>query len=54
MDQNQDASVIIKNRFLKVHVLHIPDNTDRFQFFSTISKTAAGSTLYQIQNATPK
>ena len=51
---HQDALEEIKNRSIKPHVLHFPDNRSRFHLFTDTSKTAAGSALYQIQNGTPK
>ena len=55
MDQNESRCFDkIKNRLLKPPILHLPDNTGRFQLFSHISKMEAGSALYQIQNGTPK
>ena len=51
---HQEASEQVKIKLLKLPVLHLPDNRGRFQLFSDTSKTAAGSTLYQIQNGNPK
>ena len=38
----------------KTPVLHMPNTTGRFHFYSDTSKFATGSTLYQVQNGKPK
>ena len=40
----------IKNRLVKLPVLHLPDSKGRFHLHSDTSKFANGSALYQIQN----
>ena len=42
----------IKTRLLKLPVLYLTQNRERFQMFSDTSNTAAGSALFQIQNGT--
>ena len=44
----------IKCRLVKLPVLHFPYSTGRFHLYSDTSKSAMGSTLYQIQNRKPK
>ena len=52
--EQQKAFEEIKDRLQKPPVLHLPDKKGRFQLYSDTSKFAAGSVLYQIQNAKPK
>ena len=44
----------IKNRLIKVPVLHMPNKTGRFHLYSDTIKFATGSALYQIQNGKSK
>ena len=44
----------IKHRLIRLPVLHLPKNTDRFHVYLDTSKFATGSALYQIQNGKPK
>ena len=52
--EQQDSFDEIKNRLIKLPVLHMPNKTGRFFLYSDTSKFAAGSVLYQIQNGKPK
>ena len=49
-EEQQIAFEEIKNRLIKLPVLHLPDSKGRFHLYSDISKFAMGSALYQIQN----
>ena len=51
--EQQEAFEEIK-RLVKAPVLHMPNCEGRFHLYSDTSKSAAGSTLYQIQNGKPK
>ena len=44
----------IKNRLVKLPVLHLLDRKGRFHLYSDTSKFANGSTLCHIQNGKPK
>ena len=44
----------IKHRLVKPMVLHMPNKTGIFHFYSDTSNYATGSTLYQIQGGKPK
>ena len=52
--EQQDSFDEIKCRLVRPPVLHMPNKTGRFHLYSDTSKFATGSTLYQIQNGTPK
>ena len=52
--EQQEAFEEIKWRLPQAPVLHMPSCEGRFHLYSDISKFAAGSTLYQIQNGKPK
>ena len=52
--EQQDAFEEIKCRLIKPPILHMPNSTGRFHFYSDTSKFATGSVLYQIQNGKPK
>ena len=52
--EQQIAFEEIKHRLVRLPVLHLPNNTGRFHLYSDTSKSAMGSTLYQIQNWKPK
>ena len=43
-----------KHRLIKAPILHMPICEGRFHFYLDMSKFAAGSTLYQIQNGKQK
>ena len=47
------AFEVIKSRWQKPQVLHLPDSKGRFHLYSDTSKIATGSVLYQIQNGKP-
>ena len=47
--EQQDSFDEIKNRLIKLPVLHMPNKTGRFHLYSDTSKFATGSALYQIQ-----
>ena len=44
----------IKNRLVKLPVLHLPDSKGRFHLYSDTSKFATCSALYEIQNGKTK
>ena len=44
----------IKNRLVKLPVLHLPKSKGRFHLYSDTSKFAKGSALYQVENGKPK
>ena len=48
--EQEEASEEIKRRLVKAPVLHMPNCEGRFHLHSDMSKFAAGSALYQIQN----
>ena len=48
--EQQDAFEQIKCRLVKAPILHMPNCEGRFNTYSDMSKFAAGSALYQIQN----
>ena len=52
--EQQDVFKEIKYRLIKAPILHMPNHEGRFHLYSNMSKFAAGSTLYQIQNRIPK
>ena len=52
--EQQDAFEEIKHRLVKLPILHMPNHEGGFHLYSDISKFAAGSTVYQIQNGKPK
>ena len=52
--EQQEAFEEIKCRLIKTPILHMPTCESRFHLYSDVSKFAAGSTLYQIQNGKPK
>ena len=52
--EQQDSFEEIKCRLIKPPVLHMPHKTVRFHLYFDTSKFTTGSTLYQIQNRTPK
>ena len=52
--EQQDAFEDIKHRLVRAPILHMPNHEGRFHLYSDMSKFAAGSTLYQIQNRKPK
>ena len=53
-EQQQLTFAEIKQRLVRLPVLHIPDSKGRFHLYSDTSKFATGSTLYQIQDGKPK
>ena len=52
--EQQDAFEEIKHKLIKAPILHMPNCEGRFCLYSDMSKFAAGSGLYQIQNGKPK
>ena len=48
--EQEEAFEEIKRRLTKTPVLHIPNCKGRFHLYLDMSKFAAGSALYQIQN----
>ena len=48
--EQQEAFEEIKRRLVKAPVLHMSNQEGRFHLYSDMSKFAAGSALYQIQN----
>ena len=44
----------IKHRLIKSPILTMPNCEGRFHLYSDMSKFAAGSTLYQIQDGKPR
>ena len=52
--EQQEAFEEIKCRLIKLPILHMPNCEDRFHLHSDMSKFAAGSALYQIQNGKPR
>ena len=53
-EDQQIAFEDIKNRLVKLPVLHLPDSKRRFHLYSDTSKCAMGSAMYQVQNGKPK
>ena len=53
-EEQQLAFEEIKCRFIKLPLLHLPDNKGWFHLYSDSCKFASGSVLYQIQNGKPK
>ena len=49
-EEQQEAFEEIKRRLVKALVLHMPNHEGGFHLYSDMSKLAAGSALYQIQN----
>ena len=47
-EEQQIAVKEIKNRLVKLPVLHLPDSKGRFHMYSDTSTFAMGSALYQI------
>ena len=52
--EQQEAFEEIKHRLIKAPILHMPNCEGRFHLYSDMSKFAAGSTLYQVQNGKPR
>ena len=52
--EQQKAFEEIKRRLVKALVLHMPNSEGRFHLYSDMSKFAAGSALYQLQNGKPR
>ena len=52
--EQQDSFEEIKWRLITLPVLHMPNKTGRFHFYSDTSKFTTSSVLYQIQNGKPK
>ena len=52
--EQQESFEEIKCRLIKPPVLHMPNKTGRFHFYSDTSKFATGSALCQIKNGKPK
>ena len=52
--EQQEAFEEIKQRLIKAPILHMPNYEGRFHLYSEMSKFAAGSALYQIQNGKPR
>ena len=52
--EQQDAFEETKCKLIKATILHMPKHEGRFYLYSDMSKFAAQSTLYQIQNGKPK
>ena len=52
--EQQDAFDEIKARLQKCPVLSMPDKRGRFTLYSDTSKHATGSTLYQVQDGSPR
>ena len=48
--EQQEAFEEIKSRLVKAPVLHMPNCEGRFHLYSDMSKFAAGSASYRIQN----
>ena len=53
-EEQQKVFKEIKNRLVKLLVLHLPDSKGRFHLYEDTSKFAMGSASYQIQNGKPK
>ena len=51
--EQQDSFDEIKNRLIKLPMLHMPNKTGQFHLYSDTSKFANGSALYQVQNGKP-
>ena len=52
--EQQESFMQIKQRLIRLPVLHMANKTGRFHLYSDTSKLATGSTLYQIQNGKAK
>ena len=52
--EQQEAYEEIRQRLIKAPILYMLNYEGRFHLYSDMSKFAAGSTLYQIQNEKPK
>ena len=52
--EQQETFEEIKRRLVKTPIFHLPNREERFYLYSDMSKFAAGSALYQIQNEKPK
>ena len=52
--EQQEAFKEIKQGLIKAHILHMTNCEERFRLYSSISKFATGSALYQFQNGKPK
>ena len=52
--EQQIAFEEIKDRLIRLPVLHLPNSTGRFHLYSDTGKFATGSTLHQIQHEKPK
>ena len=52
--EQQEDFKEIKQRLIKAPILHMPNGDGRFHLNSDMSKFAAGSVLYQIQNGKPR
>ena len=52
--EQQEAFEVIKRILVTAPVLHMPNHGSRFHLDSDMSKFAAGSALYQIQNGKPR
>ena len=46
----QDSFEEIKNKLIRLPVLHMPNKTGRFYLYSDTNKLTTGSALFQIQN----
>ena len=53
-EEQQEAFEEIKRMLVKAPVLHMPNHEGRFHLYTDMSKFAAGSALYQIQNGKPR
>ena len=52
--EQQEVYEKIKGRLVRAPVLHMPIHEGRFHLYLDMSKFAAGSALYQIQNGKPR
>ena len=53
-EEQQIAFEEIKQRLIKLQVLHLPDNKGRFHLYSDTSTFVNEGVLYHIQNGKPK